>query len=263
VLDAIKRRLRPARRWLQHAPLIGSVLQRRQLDARSKRAVPEAWEASLAGEIRFWDERLRQPSDALLARCDPNTPLQPELASLIDAPQGSTIRILDCGAGPLTFVGKIHPGYVLEIDAVDVLAEEYRGCLERAQIAPPVMTRACATERLDEMFDADRFDIVCARNTLDHSYDPIAAILQMIRCTKPGGAVLLQHARNVAIQEQYLGMHQWNFVNEGDDVRVWRPGQETRLSTALAAVASIEKTWTTETKRAEHPMQHVVLRKHS
>ncbi len=41
---------------------------------------------------------------------------------------------------------------------------------------PPVCTWACDSEELTTRFERDYFDVVYARNTLDHSYEPIAAM---------------------------------------------------------------------------------------
>jgi SAM-dependent methyltransferase len=62
------------------------------------------------------------------------------------------------------------------------------------------------------MFDRGQFDIVHARNTLDHSYDPVRAVRQMAEVTKPGGAVILHHYRNEAKNEGYKGLHRWNLA---------------------------------------------------
>jgi SAM-dependent methyltransferase len=63
-------------------------------------------------------------------------------------------------------------------------------------VVPPVRTRRCDSERLLDMFEPDSFDVAYASNTLDHSYDPLRAIRQMIAVVRPGGIVLLQHFPN-------------------------------------------------------------------
>jgi len=246
---------------LARTPGLGPVTQRWKTYQRSKRTVADAWKGALDGEVRHWEAEFENPPEHLRARYDPDLPLQDEVAGLIRAPSGSTVRILDCGAGPLTFLGKKHPGYVLEIRAVDALADEYNESLDRAGVKPVVRTEHCDTENLSDLFEADEFDITCARNTLDHSRDPVRCIREMLRVTKPGGFVLLQHAQNVAVKEQYLGMHQWNFEVKGNAVRIWRPGSSTDLGGELAGVATIERTWSTEPPRGGHPMHHVVIHK--
>ncbi len=92
------------------------------------------------------------------------------------------------------------------------MADVYNQLLDAAEIAPPVRTRRCETERLTELFDREECDIVHARNTLDHSYDPLRAIREMARLTKRGGAVIPQHCPNEAKHMAYQGLHRWNLA---------------------------------------------------
>lgn len=61
---------------------------------------------------------------------------------------------------------------------------------------------------------------------MDHSYDPVLAIEQMLDVTKSGGAVVLIHSPNEGSDAHYLGLHQWNFKNINGDFVIsspWRP----------------------------------------
>ena len=117
------------------------VVARLKTYRRSRRPIDEAWRSSHDQEIREWEKRLRSMTPAMLGRCDPDLPLQPELAELIDMPEGATVRVLDCGAGALTFVGKKHPNYTIDLVAVDTLADGYDGALERTGVVPLVRGR--------------------------------------------------------------------------------------------------------------------------
>jgi len=61
------------------------------------------------------------------------------------------------------------------------------------------------------MFQEGTFDLTIAKNTLDHGIDPLKAIKEMIKVTKPGGVIVTQHWANEAVKENYQGFHQWNF----------------------------------------------------
>jgi SAM-dependent methyltransferase len=223
------------------------------------RPAEAAWRDAIDGEVGFWRTYLetkgaRYPG-SYETRFDPELPLQDWISDLVDAPAGATVRILDVGAGPLTFVGRRRPGWDVEITAVDALGRQYGELLDELGLEPPVRTQACETERLSELLAADSFDLVTARNTLDHSYDPIRAIGEMLHCAKPGAATLLVHHRNEGEDEDYHGMHQWNFEAGDGTLVVWRPGVRTDVLAALAGRATLERTW------VEGTWEHVVLRK--
>ena len=225
----------------------------------AERPPEDAWQAAIEGEVRFWREWLasegaRYPQ-SYQDRFNLDLPLQPDIAQLIDAPDGATVELLDVGAGPLTFLGRSHDRWTLAITAVDALGKQYSQLLDEAGITPPVRTQACESEKLTSMLCADSFDLVAARNTLDHSYDPVLAITQMVTCAKPGAAILLIHHENEAEREKYRGMHQWNFEAADSTLVVWRPGQRTDVGAELAGHAVLERVWT------EGAWEHIVFRK--
>jgi len=172
-----------------------------------------AWKAGIQHEVTFWDEYIRNQggkwNEEYKRRMDPSLPLQPRPAALL--PAGKPARILDVGAGPLTWLGKIHNGKPIDLTAVDPLAPEYDKIFEKYQISPPVRTQEAAAEDLTKKFPANSFDLVFARNCIDHAFSPEHAVLQMIEITRPGCYVLMEHRQNEAEHEQYLGLHQWNF----------------------------------------------------
>ena len=240
---------------------VRALLRRRNRRRRSRRPVAEAWQAAIPGEVEFWDRWLKtggsQWADDFAARLDPGTALQPAVANLIRGASGSVVRILDVGAGPVTFLGKTHPDHEIAITAVDALADDYNRSLDAAGIEPPVRTAHAVTEELTNTLAEAHFDIACARNTLDHSYDPIRAIREMVRCVTPGGAVLLLHYRNEAEAEDYIGLHQWNLMVEGPRYVVWRPGERHDLAAELDGEAVVESTSVLD------DFEYVVLRRNS
>ena len=171
------------------------------------------WSAGLKNETDFWDDYFRTRGgewpESYRLRLDPEQPLQPRPAALL--PERAEVEILDVGAGPMSYLGKKLPGRTLDITAVDPLADHYTRILKKYAVSPPVRTQKLAAEQLTSRFLANQFDLVFARNCIDHSYNPEAAILQMVTVVKPGGWVLLEHAPNEAEKESYRGLHQWNF----------------------------------------------------
>ena len=192
------------------------------------------WKAGHAAEVEFWDEFFRTRGSrwpgSYTARLNPGSLLQPRPAALLpDAPEAS---ILDVGAGPLTSLGKTVPGKRLHITAVDPLADGYDAVLAKYGVTPPVRTEKLPGEELTKRFAAETFDLVHARNCLDHAYNPVKAIEQMIQVAKRGGYVLLEHHPNEADKQEHRGLHQWNFTTNaaGDFVISGRSGAPVNVS---------------------------------
>jgi len=127
--------------------------------------------------------------------------------------------ILDVGAGPFTFLGKKCPGLGFKIIAVDPLADEYDRILDKYSVSPIVRTEKLEAEKLTSRYAPDSFDLVYARNCIDHAYSPERAILEMVSVVKRDQYVYLVHRPNEAENEGYAGLHQWNFsADQGDFV---------------------------------------------
>jgi len=202
----------------------------------------EEWQTALPKELKFWDEALRERQLHLTEwkHClDAQLELQPELKELIPALPGSSVRILDVGSGPLTHVGKQWPGRKVEIVPVDPLAEQYNEILQRLSIRPLVPTIFAEGEKLLERFAPDSFDLAYARNSLDHSYHPLAAIRSMLAVVKPLHYVYLWHVANEGVRERYTGLHQWNLdIRQGQFVI--DNGRKTEsVNSNLASIAEV------------------------
>lgn len=178
------------------------------------------WKSGINSEIQYWDTWFQTKghkwANDYLNRLNPDLPLQKNIASYLNHLE--EIHILDIGAGPLTILGKVLNGKQINITAVDPLAEEYDEILSKYNIEPLVRTEKLDAEELTKQFSANTFDLIYARNSIDHAYNPEKAILQMIDILKNGSYIILEHRENEAIKEKYSGLHQWNFSSseEGD-----------------------------------------------
>jgi SAM-dependent methyltransferase len=179
------------------------------------------WKEGLPEELQFWQRALESKGKQWLEweykeRTDPNLELNDELKALVPDPP-PVVRILDVGAGPLTRLGKRWTGRQLEIVAVDPLAAEYNALMERIGLKPLVPVTFAHGEKLAEVFPPNSFDLAYASNSLDHAYDPIAVIEQMLTVVKPRRFVYLWHFANIGRVECYAGLHQWNFdIRDGE-----------------------------------------------
>ena len=184
------------------------------------------WEERLSTEIDFWKDWMATKggprwSGEFLYRMDPESEIEPGLASLINSPDD---KIIDVGAGPLTLVGKLWKGHRMGVTAVDPLAHEYDKLMDGFGIVPPLRTVKADAVNLSKVFPENSFDIAFARNCLDHSYDAPEAVRQMVRVVKPGGTVFLRHGVKEGEGSGYTGLHQWNFHTDGNDFFISSPG---------------------------------------
>merc|ERR1712187_355231 len=79
--------------------------------------------------------------------------------------------------------------------AADGLARFYARVMDEHGLVPPYVPMQCPVEELHSCLPPSYFDVVHIRNALDHAFDPLLGIERMLRAVRPGGWVLLRHAR--------------------------------------------------------------------
>jgi SAM-dependent methyltransferase len=182
-----------------------------------------AWSAGIEYEARFWNNWVktqggRWPQD-FASRLQEIRPFDPSLVDLL--PASGAARVLDVGAGPVTFLGPHCDRCQIELIPTDPLARLYNHIWEKAGLDLPIRTQFAPAEDLSSFFDFSSFDIAHCRNALDHSFDPVRGIEEMLRVVKPGGYVVLRHIKNEAENENYRGFHQHNFDQQDGRFRIW------------------------------------------
>lgn len=179
-------------------------------------------ERGLKRELKFWNawfrtEGLDWPED-YKRRMDKESYLLPEMEELITLLKGKRIKILDVGSGPITRIGyRSNQDYQIQIKACDPLGKAYKELITRYKVSSPVPVETVKGEDLSDHYGKANFDISCSYNALDHSENPLAIILEMVKVTKPEGYVLLTHSENEARKEFYSGLHRWNFSLDPDN----------------------------------------------
>ncbi|VWB74799.1 hypothetical protein BLA23254_03507 [Burkholderia lata] len=199
------------------------------------------WSSGIDNEIEFWSKWLDTkggswPEDFQF-RINPDTEVHPWMAELLSGVPNP--KILDVGAGPMTVLGKKMNGMPLDITAVDALGDRYSR-LDFPSGLPLIKTRQCESECLTTMFPANTFDLTYAKNTLDHSYNPVEAFRQMVAVTKPGGFIATEHAANEALNENWEGFHQWNFHVDGRDFLISNRSETFSICREIEGLATIE-----------------------
>jgi len=78
-------------------------------------------------------------------------------------------------------------------------------------ITPPVRTEKCDGEELSKKFQEGSFDIVYSSNAIDHMYNPLRCITEMVWVVTKGGHIILRFNEMAAEFNRNAGLHQWNF----------------------------------------------------
>lgn len=202
------------------------------------------WSRTFGSEVKYWAKWLAREGgeyhSQYVHRLDPTAELDdPLVTSTVEQIPAREISVLDVGAGPLTAMGKRYRGRHINVTAIDPLAHEYDRLLAEHGINPPVRTVYCPGEEISPRLGEDRFDIAYARNSVDHSADPLKVIREMVTAVRPGGVVLLRHFRCEAKNVHYYAIHQWNFDVEDGDLILSRPFRSYNVTHALASEARI------------------------
>jgi SAM-dependent methyltransferase len=206
-----------------------------------------AWQSGIRDELDFWSQWFETKGlpwpDDWRGRQRPDTELDASLLAGnlagVDSP-----RILDVGAGPMTVLGKQKNGRPLDIAACDPLAPFYAEMADKHGVKRPIKTEQAFAEDLTVYYPAASFDLVHCRNALDHSFDPLRGIEEMLLITKPTGRVVLIHYPNEALNVDYTGLHQWNFDEESGRFIIWNKNKRIDATEAFSRWADIKTTRT-------------------
>ena len=163
----------------------------------------DRWIEGLSEEIAFWERWLSEDKfkDAREPRLRRNRPFQ--LRRLVDTPQTARVSVLDVGSGPISTVGDFLEGCDISILPLDPLAHEYNRMLDEHGLTGfPRVTKGSGEELL-ELFQKETFDIVFSANALDHSYNPLGCLRNMLAVCKRGGWVVFTVKQNEGETQAY------------------------------------------------------------
>ena len=145
---------------------------------------------------------------------------------------------IDIGSGPFSLCGTKTTRTDLHFQAVDMLAPIYRAIKQHYGLITEVNPEFAIMECLSEQFGYECFDIVHISNALDHTFDPMTTIEQLLAICRIGGKVILQHHQNEAEAAKYDGLHQWNCTLQNGKFEIWN--KELRIDVAENLGDSVE-----------------------
>ena len=124
--------------------------------------------------------------------------------------------LLDVGCGPASITAdlaeRVAPGRVVGLDAAAGALEAARATLRERGLSEQVELTCGDIMALP--FEDTSFDVVHAHQVLQHLADPVGALAEMRRITRPGGIVAVRDAVYSAMTwfPEPAGMEQWRSV---------------------------------------------------
>ena len=179
------------------------------------------WKAGVVEEIQWWwtwiNTLRRQGKLPTWAHIRERPfPFEADVATF---PEGAKLRCLNIGCGPRSDLGEISSREI-EFVHMDPLARAYNklmGFLDAPGGGDVVFG---AVEFLDKL-DVGQFEVISAKNCLDHAYDVPKGLRQMIDRLSPKGMISLAHYENEAEAQNYLGFHKWNIELQDGCIHMW------------------------------------------
>lgn len=187
------------------------------------------WSSSIREELDFWrrwltEDQFKADRDS---RFNHNGLGIPE--DLLTEIKSGDLHLLDVGSGPFSTLGRNHPRFNVELILADPLGDAYNSLIAELELANHSKIINVSAEELTTKFAHNSFDIVHSANALDHAYDPLLCIQNMLKICKPGGWVYIISVEDEGERQNYTGLHQWNFALVGDKVRLWNKSDSIML----------------------------------
>lgn len=152
--------------------------------------------------------------------------------------------VLDVGCGmsyatgnKMAVCGKELP---LDMHYVDPLAAAFNRILRKRKVALPKIEPGMV-EYLSSFFPSSSYDVdlIIIQNALDHSAMPVKGIIEAIATLRMGGVLYLNHHPNEAETEKYKGFHQYNIINEGENLVIWNKKGKWIINDIVAEFADV------------------------
>lgn len=185
-------------------------------------------------EIDFWKQEIYNNLDYYKQRNN-GTISSPELLLEIHAQLSSKhnkMKILDLGCGPLSLLSR-KDFQNQELFFFDPLNHVYEEILLNNSIIREGNYRKVSAEELSKFKYIKKFNLIFARNSLDHSEDLIKSIKSIKRSLTDDGAALIEIFENEGEHAGYMGLHKWNIQKIGNDLILWYPGIYVSLNKLL------------------------------
>jgi SAM-dependent methyltransferase len=175
--------------------------------------------------------------------------------------KGGKLKVLDLGSGPLSWLAYGQDEGLIDVVAIDPLADHYRKKIKENKIEYPILPNKGTGEKLLEVVGKEEFDICFSSNAIDHADSPRRCVEGMAAACKRGGLVYLQGNIREGTRTGWVGLHRHDIALEGKElVDYEKNGKMSKVTAELGLELVLEKTY----NRAEfsnHPYYVVVYRR--
>jgi len=150
---------------------------------------------------------------------------------------GKTPRVLDVGCGPVSLLAYAHHNGVIELTAVDVIADSYTKLLEDYGYEKAILgikVVESEAEHLADKLPDQKFNLVYCNNALDHTDSPSESLREMVNITETGGYIIISGNVREGTNESWDGIHMHDlFIDKNALFREGKSGVRTRLDDGL------------------------------
>ena len=190
------------------------------------------WEDAIAGKKIEWVEKALNPATS-------KDVFPQRLRSYVEK-SDKKLKLLDVGSGPVSpLVWGIEMN-LLEVVAIDPLADSYNNLLKKLNYSYPIVPIKCYGEDILDHFEIESFDIVYCANALDHAMSPKRCIDNIYNVLKKDGIIYLTGYIKEGTNAKWSGLHQHDLVPEnGQLVHYDQKGKMTNLTKDLAGLKCI------------------------
>lgn len=129
-----------------------------------------------------------------------------------------SLLTLEIGSGPNSNLSYWVDNKLLEVTAIDPLADIYKKIMKQLNYQYPITPIKHRGEDLLDLFEEETFHIVFAQNSLDHTEDPIKCFKNAYSLLKKKGLLFVCSNIKEGTRTSWAGMHKFDIYVENDEL---------------------------------------------
>lgn len=209
------------------------------MNQENAKSYVEKWLSGINSEVAFWDDWFATQGSQWQDVFNYRTQSIPKVRDESQIKNINIPTVLDIGAGPISNFGIITERGKINLHACDPLANIYLKMLIKWNITPYCFTEFAFAERLTDKYPKNYFDHVVIENALDHTFDPIAVLIESLNVVKNNSTIRIIVFENEAEYGDYNGFHQWNIKEENGNLIIWKENFQVNIGVLLNEYCTI------------------------